>query len=116
MPRNVVIVSQDEKPWMEGQAPWLGKSASGAPTVIYKPLIEEGDVCPRAQFVRYEPGHREGRHSHPTGEFLYITKGDVDLDGTRVGAGTLIFIDKHTVYGPLTAGADGTEFLRVEVA
>ena len=29
---------------------------------------------------------------------------------------TAVFVDKHTVYGPLVAGAEGATFLRVELS
>jgi hypothetical protein len=114
MSQKVIIVNREEKPWMEGRALWI-RSGSEKPSVVYKSLIDDESICPKVQFVRYDAGHREGRHSHPTGEFLYIIAGEIDLDGTVVGEGTLIFVDKNTVYGPLIAGAEGTEFLRVEV-
>lgn len=115
MAGNKKVVLADDVPWREVSLSWAGKVASGEPDVFFKELIGEGDICPRVQFARYEPGHYEKKHSHPVGEFLFITKGALELEDQVLGPGALIFIDKNTVYGPLKAGEKGTEFLRVEI-
>jgi hypothetical protein len=113
--RDIIVVSAEEKPWQEVDVSWAGKVARGEPDVVFKELIESGAPCPRVQLIRYDPSHYEKRHSHPTGEFLYIISGSLDLGDESLAAGTLVYIDKNTVYGPIKAGSDGTEFLRVEV-
>jgi hypothetical protein len=39
--------------------------------------------------------------------------GEITVGDQTYGAGTSIFIGRHTVYGPLTAGPEGVTFLNL---
>jgi quercetin dioxygenase-like cupin family protein len=74
-----------------------------------------GDNVPTVLIAEFDPGHRQEAHSHPTSEVLYILRGEVTIGATTSGAGTMVFVERDTTYGPLTAGPKGVRFLRVEI-
>ena len=41
--------------------------------------------------------------------------GEVSIGAVRAVPGTMVFIEKETVYGPVVAGPTGAMFLRVEI-
>ena len=87
----------------------------GKAGVHFKILYSTAQGGPNVQLAEYEPGHEEHPHSHPTSELLYILEGELSLDGERVGPGTMLYVEKDTVYGPLIGGQHGVKFLRVEL-
>jgi hypothetical protein len=101
--------------WLTPDDSWPGKVGPDEPQVQYKPFETTAKQVPRGQLVYYEPGHHEAEHSHPESEFLYFMEGDVAVGDLRVGAGTLLYIEGSTVYGPITAGAKGAKFLRLHL-
>ena len=87
----------------------------GKAGVHFKILYSTAQGGPNVQLAEYEPGHEEHPHSHPTSELLYILEGELSLGEERVGPGTMLFVEKDTVYGPLIGGQRGVKFLRVEL-
>ena len=62
---------------------------------------------------RYAPNWTEVRHRHPEDEVLVITEGEITVEGTTYRAPSVVFVGRHTLYGPLTAGPEGVTFYRV---
>src|SRR5688572_20915177 len=46
-------------------------------------------------------------HSHPYHEMFYVLEGEVEIGGTTYGAGSCIYIEKNTPYGPTRAPKGG---------
>jgi len=50
-------------------------------------------------------------HSHPMNEMFYVLEGEIEIEGTVYTAGSCIFIEKGTPYGP-TRAPNGGKVLR----
>ena len=87
----------------------------GKAGVQYKILCTAAEGRADVQLAEYEPGHEELPHSHPTSELLYILEGELTLGGDVAREGTLLYVEKDTVYGPLIGGKRGVKLLRVEL-
>ena len=57
-----------------------------------------------------EPGYTADVHCHSEDEVIYIVQGTMIMGSKRCGPGTLVFMEKGTVYG-FTAGDEGVRFL-----
>jgi hypothetical protein len=99
--------------WLGVPEDWQGKVAPGEPDVRYKVLTEERGATPGIQLVEFDPRHFETPHSHPESEVLYVLEGEMSVGDLKLGAGSGVFIEKDTVYGPLRTGPQGARFLRV---
>jgi len=95
-------------PWIQGQLP-NGQSKG----VEYRPLLHGGNGLPQVHMARYEPGWVEARHRHPEDEVLTIMEGELTVEGQAYKAPSVIFVSRGTLYGPLTAGAEGVVLMRV---
>ncbi len=114
---RVVYMRQQDVPWQwPTKATWPGAAAKGEPSVRYKRLTTPESGAPNTQIAEYEPGRVEPAHSHPHDELIYILGGEGRLARRRLEPGVLLFIERDTVYGPLTAGEKGLRFLRVQTS
>ena len=114
---RIVFVQEKDLEWQwSRKANWPGAATEGEPRVRYKVLNTQETGGPNSQLAEYEPGHVEAPHSHPHDELLYILSGHGSLAERRLEPGVLLFIERDTVYGPLTAGEQGLTFLRVQMS
>ena len=74
-------------------------------------LIGDPELGLHVTLSEYDPNVVIEPHSHDAPELMYVLDGDFTVDGRRCGAGTVLRFPAHTVYGPLTAGPQGTRFL-----
>jgi quercetin dioxygenase-like cupin family protein len=110
----VNIVDIEGLDWSSVGDAWSGKAPDDQPGVRFKPFaIGEGPV-PRGQLVEYEVGHFEGAHSHGEDEILFLLSGQLSIDDRQLSAGTLVYIEGGTVYGPLKS-QEGCRFLRLHL-
>ena len=70
------------------------------------------DSVTRVVLCEYEPGHWEPEHAHEVGEVLVVLKGSAQVGDLAIKEGTAVYVPANTVYGPVTGGPDGIEFLR----
>jgi quercetin dioxygenase-like cupin family protein len=110
---RVVYVDDAASEWRV--SPLKPGMKEGDPRVRSKLLSSGGEGIPLVLLAEYEPGHREPRHSHANSELLYILDGEATVEGRTVRPGMLVFVEGKTEYGPITSGANGVRFLRVEV-
>jgi quercetin dioxygenase-like cupin family protein len=68
------------------------------------------------RLVRYAPGYTEPAHSHGSSEVIYLVSGDLRIGDQQYVAGDALYLEAHTVYGPLSAGESGTEFVLFRTA
>jgi len=61
--------------------------------------------------TRYDPGLILARHAHKSDSTVFILDGEVQVGDRRCPAGTLIMLEKHIFFGPLTAGPQGCTLL-----
>jgi quercetin dioxygenase-like cupin family protein len=102
-------VDEHDLPWREYGA------TDGAPAPIrVKPLTVGTDGPPSAQYLEYAPGHTDPVHRHDTGEVMVVVEGELWLDGTASGPGSLLYVGRDTDYA-LRAGPDGARFFRIVV-
>ena len=95
-------------PWNQAVLP------NGEPKgVSYQRILAGGGGLPMVHFNRYEPGWTEARHRHAEDEVLVLVDGEIEVEGTVHRAPGVIFVGRGTLYGPLTAGAEGAAFYRV---
>src|SRR5262249_6858589 len=96
--------------------PWQGERADPREaTIKYKYVRAEGHPA-EVVLVHWGAGFRADPHSHEVDEVICILEGEITVDDQTDGAGTSIFIGRHTVYGPLTAGPEGVKFLNLRTA
>jgi hypothetical protein len=103
-----LAVACDALPWNQALMP------NGDPKGIkYRRILGGGDGLPQAHFNSYEPHWTEARHRHVEDEVLILVKGEIQVEGQTYHAPTVLFVGRLTLYGPLTAGANGADFYRV---
>ena len=89
----------------------------GAPAFgVRRKVLGDEALGPWVRLAEYGPGYAEPAHSHDADEVLYILRGEVEIGAAHYGAGTLLYIERDTVYGPVKAGPDGFQFLLVRPA
>jgi hypothetical protein len=102
-----VAVDCNEVPWIQAQSP------QGPKEIHYRRIIPGGEGMPQVQESRYAPHWTEVRHRHPEDEVLVIVEGEIEVEGKLYQAPSVVFVGRHTLYGPLTAGAEGVRFYRI---
>jgi hypothetical protein len=100
---GIVAIDPDGIPWHAG-------SSAG---VRYKVVSDDSSGPARMQIAHYEPGWTHPAHSHPEAEALFILEGELFIGELKATRSMTVFIDKDTMYGPLTAGPEGAVFLRI---
>src|SRR5262245_16641557 len=83
---------------------------------VRRKVMGDEALGPWVRLAEYGPGYEEPAHSHDADEVLYILRGDATIGGARYPAGTLLFIERDTTYGPVKAGPEGFQFLLVRPA
>ncbi len=76
-------------------------------------LIGDPGLGLQVTLSEYDPNVVIEAHSHNAAELMFVLDGEFTVDGRRCGPGTVLRFPAHTVYGPLTAGPQGTRFLVV---
>lgn len=107
---EIFRVNENDVPWAEFEE---AAGADGRAQIRYKALTRDADVPP-VQYVEYAPGHADPVHRHQTGEFLVVTDGELWLDDTKSGPGSIVFIPRDTDYS-VRGGDNGVRFFRVVV-
>jgi quercetin dioxygenase-like cupin family protein len=107
----IVRVDEHDLPWVEYRPDDQGDEPAA---VRVKPLTLGQPDAPSAQLVEYAAGHEDPVHHHETGEVMVITGGELWLDGTANGVGSLVYIPRDIDYS-LRAGAAGARFFRIVV-
>jgi len=62
---------------------------------------------------RWDAGVVVHRHGHWGHQVIYVTRGEVTIDGRAYGAGTHIDLPLGASIGPMAAGPDGVDMLEV---
>lgn len=109
-PDRFIAVQPAELDWIQS------RSQSGPKGIQYKTITdgsEPGSGLPDIHLCRYDPNWTEPRHRHLEDEVLVLTAGSIEVDQQTYQAPTVIYIGRHTLYGPLTAGPEGVEFYRI---
>jgi quercetin dioxygenase-like cupin family protein len=108
---GIVRVDEHDLPWFE----YRTEAEGDAPAPVrVKALTREHPGAPPVQFVEYSPGHTDPVHHHDTGEVMVIVEGELWLDGTASGAGSVVYIARDVDYA-LRAGDAGARFFRIVV-
>ena len=68
---------------------------------------EERGAGPSIMIRHWGPDTDIPVHSHPMNEMFYVLEGEIEIGGTVYGAGSCIFIEKGTPYGPTRAPKGG---------
>lgn len=102
-----LAVDCTEPGWTQAQSP------KGPKGIHYQSLMSGGGGLPQVHCNRYEPHWEEARHRHVEDEVLVIVEGEVEVEGTVHRAPSVLFVGRHTLYGPLKAGPDGVKFYRI---
>jgi quercetin dioxygenase-like cupin family protein len=90
-----------------------GASGSPSPFGVRRKILGDETQGPFVRLAEYAPGHEEPAHHHDADGVYYILRGEVQLGADRYGAGSLLFVERDTVYGPLKAGPEGFQFLLI---
>lgn len=102
-----VAVNCESVPWIQAQSP------QGLKEIHYRRIIAGGEGMPQVHQSRYAPHWTEVRHRHPEDEVLVIVQGEVTVESNVYRAPTVLFVGRHTLYGPLTSGPEGVTFYRI---
>ncbi len=60
---------------------------------------------------RYDPGMIIEEHGHASDHAVFVLKGTVTIGDVECVEGTLVVLEQGAAFGPLIAGAEGTELL-----
>jgi hypothetical protein len=71
------------------------------------------EQTPTRTFIHchYDPGMIIEEHGHVSDHAIYILNGSVMIGDEDCRAGTLVILERGSVFGPLVAGPDGTDIL-----
>jgi quercetin dioxygenase-like cupin family protein len=106
---EIFQINENEVPWAE-----YAEAGGERAQIRYKALTLDAAGVPPVQYVEYAPGHTDPVHRHKTGEFLVVTDGELWLDDTANGPGSIVFVPRDTDYA-VRGGAEGVRFFRVVV-
>jgi quercetin dioxygenase-like cupin family protein len=99
----------------ESEIEWLGDLRGGVMERTgghaRRKMIGDPDLGLFVTLSEYDPNVVIEPHSHNAAEMMFVLAGDFTVDGRRCGPGTVLRFPANTVYGPLTAGPEGTRFL-----
>jgi quercetin dioxygenase-like cupin family protein len=76
-----------------GETQWLVPSRNGA--------------TPEMMIRHWGPETNIPTHSHPFNEMFYVLEGEIEISGVTYTAGSCIYIEKDTPYGPTRAPKGG---------
>jgi quercetin dioxygenase-like cupin family protein len=108
---EIFQINHHDLPWSDYAGP---TEASGDAAVRFKAVTAGASGIPGVTYVEYAPGHTDPVHSHKTGEFFIVTDGELWLDGTPNGPGSVVFVPRGTEYAA-RAGDQGSRFYRIVV-
>lgn len=100
------ILRIDDFPAVEVKAQQHGDLRVG----VHLRFLEQ---TPARTFIHchYDPGMIIEEHGHVSDHAIYILKGSVMVGQEDCRPGTLVVLDKGSVFGPLVAGSEGTDIL-----
>ena len=108
---DIFQLNQDSVPWSDYRDP---KRADAPVSIRFKALTRNAEGVPPVQYIEYLAGHTDSVHSHETGELIFITDGELFVDGAGNGPGSIVFVAANTPYA-FRAGDQGARFFRVVV-
>lgn len=73
--------------------------------------VSPGGTGPEMMIRHWGPDTNIPVHSHPYHEMFYVLEGEIEIAGTVYKAGSCIYIEKDTPYGP-TRAPNGGKVLR----
>jgi mannose-6-phosphate isomerase-like protein (cupin superfamily) len=115
---QIVYIDSADDEWQRSLSNSQQTADGAYPTykkLRYKSLDTGVPGVPTVQLVEYEPGHEEPAHSHAGSEMLFVLDGEAAIGDRVVQAGTLVYIEGGTTYGPIKGGPDGMRFVRVDL-
>jgi len=86
----------------------------GRSNIRFKALTLGVETVTRVQYIEYAPGHSDPMHRHEEGEVFIVTEGELWLNDSRNGPGSIVCIPRDTDYA-VRSGREGTRFFRVVV-
>jgi len=69
--------------------------------------VSPGGSGPEMMIRHWGPDTDIPVHSHPYHEMFYVLEGEIEIDGKTYTAGSCIYIEKDTPYGPTRAPKGG---------
>jgi quercetin dioxygenase-like cupin family protein len=88
-------------------------SRAGTGNVRVKAFATGCDSIPAGQLVEYESSRIEVPHSHDEVEVFYVLDGEMTIDATVAGPGSVVVIEAGTTYG--LASDRGCRYLRLRL-
>jgi quercetin dioxygenase-like cupin family protein len=67
----------------------------------------KGGASPEMMIRHWGPDTNIPVHSHPYHEMFYVLEGEIEIGGVNYTAGSCIYIEKGTPYGPTRAPKGG---------
>ena len=104
---RALIMHIDDAPYRRG-----GPNTLGGPITRGNQFFGDMEKGPWVMINSLHPGFVSKPHSHDQDELIYIVQGTMTMGSKECGPGTLVFMEKDTVYG-FTAGDEGVRFLNV---
>ena len=95
----------------EEEFPWSSWNMAAKDRATRSKVVTDETKGPWFLFSEYLPNVTVNPHSHKETEVIYVLEGQISVGETPCPPGTLIFVERDTVYGPLTSGPDGVKFL-----
>ena len=94
-----------------GKTKWLVPSKNGAPAppsiMKTKKSSTPMSASPERMIRHWGPDTDIPVHSHPYHEMFYVLEGEIEIGGTTYTAGSCIYVEKGTPYGPTRAPKGG---------
>ena len=69
--------------------------------------VSPGGSGPEMMIRHWGPDTDIPVHSHPYHEMFYVLEGEIEIGGTIYSAGSCIYVEKNTPYGPTRAPKGG---------
>ncbi len=101
---KVVVKKEQDSAW---------EPIQGMPEVDRRFVFDGKEGMPEVFLIRRDASFVGPVHSHSQNEIIYILEGDVTVGEEHCPTGTVLYVEKDTMYGPLRSGPDGVTFLNI---
>jgi len=91
----------------------LAKSHHGLTKWLH---VSKGGAGPEMMIRHWGPDTDIPTHCHPYNEMFYVLEGEIEIGGVTYPAGSCIYIEKGTPYGPTRAPKGGKVLRYAEAA
>jgi quercetin dioxygenase-like cupin family protein len=109
-PTGIFCADEHDLEWSSYEG--ADAAEAGMAAIRFKALSYGRRDVPSMTYIEYAPGCTDPIHKHDTGEVFVGIEGEIWLDDTRNGPGSVVYIAPDTDYA-VRAGDEGARYFRI---